>query len=67
MCPSLGGCPTIERASPECREVEFCELRPNRVLGSSLVECSPKVGLMLTVAVMLVDGPLALLVGLAPG
>jgi hypothetical protein len=32
-----------------------------------LVRCSPKAGLMLAVAVMLVDSPLALLVGLAPG
>jgi hypothetical protein len=53
--------------SPECVEVEFSEVRRHGVLGSSLVKCSPKVGLMLTVAVMLVDGPLALLVGLTPG
>jgi len=37
MCPSLGGCPTVEKASPGCREVRYCELlRPNGVLRSSL-------------------------------
>jgi hypothetical protein len=26
MCPSFGGCGTVEKASPECREGEFSEV-----------------------------------------
>src|SRR5215208_545913 len=38
MCPGFGGCGTVEKASPRCREAAFSEdeLRHNGVLGSSL-------------------------------
>src|SRR5215203_1801661 len=38
MCPGFGGCPTVEKASPECREAAFSEvgLLLYGVLGSSL-------------------------------
>jgi hypothetical protein len=35
MCRSFGGCSTVEKASPECLEVKFSELRLLVVLGSS--------------------------------
>jgi hypothetical protein len=69
MCPSLGGCGTVERASPECREVECCELRPNGVLGSSSIimagapTTSKGSGLLNNLSVMRsghLNGPLAL-------
>src|SRR5829696_969267 len=35
MYPGFGGCGTVEKASPKCREAEFCELRVDGVLGST--------------------------------
>ena len=40
MCPGFGGCGTVEKASPKCREAEFYELRIDRILGSSPYESS---------------------------
>ncbi len=40
MCPGFGGCGTVEKASPKCRENEFCELRLGGVLGSSRLQVS---------------------------
>jgi hypothetical protein len=45
----------------------FTEVRGRVILRSSQARSSTKFGVMLTVAVMLVDGPLVLLVGLASG
>jgi hypothetical protein len=33
--PGFDECGTVEKASPKCREAEFCELRVDGVIGSS--------------------------------
>jgi hypothetical protein len=35
MYPGFGGRGTVEKASPKCREAEFCDLRVDGVLRSS--------------------------------
>src|SRR5215212_6691664 len=34
-CPGFGGCSTVDKTSPKCREAEFLEVRLNGVLRSS--------------------------------